>query len=78
MTLEVRVLAAELASVMGVSFRYLAGNGRQASYGCIDQLSTWSGNSNWPTTHRWGIVYPGQQVCGSCRSRGNAIVWSRS
>ncbi len=29
MTLEVRVLAAELASVMGVSFRYLAGNGRQ-------------------------------------------------
>jgi len=40
MTLDVRVLAAELASVMGVSFRYLAGNGRQASYGCIDQLST--------------------------------------
>ena len=33
MTLEVRVLAAEFASVMGVSFRDLAGNGHQALYG---------------------------------------------
>jgi len=40
MTLEVRVLAAELASVMGVSFRYLAGTVVKASYGRIDQLST--------------------------------------
>jgi hypothetical protein len=39
MTLDVRVLAAEFAPLMGVSFRYFAGIGRQLSYGPIDQLS---------------------------------------
>jgi len=44
MTLEVRVLLAEFAFVMSVSFRYPAGNGRRAAYRRIDQLSTCSGN----------------------------------
>ena len=47
MTLEVRVLAGEVRiGAMGMSFRYLVENGRQASYGRIDHLSTLSGNSN--------------------------------
>jgi hypothetical protein len=40
MSLEVRVLAAEFAFVMGVPFRYLAGNGRRTAYKRVDQRST--------------------------------------